>query len=43
MVLYCRAGYRSVLAQEEFVSAGLRGALSLEGGWRAWDQLVKKA
>ena len=43
IVLYCKSGYRSQLAQDEFVLAGLSGAVSLEGGWRAWEEHAKKA
>lgn len=40
-VLYCKSGYRSQLAQDEFVLAGLDGAVSLDGGYRDWAEQVK--
>ncbi len=35
MVLYCGAGFRSVLAAENISKMGYRKAVSLAGGWKA--------
>ena len=38
MVLYCGGGYRSALAAEAVGKMGYTHAISLDGGWRAWQQ-----
>lgn len=38
MVLYCGGGYRSALAADALRKMGYTGAISLDGGWRAWQQ-----
>ena len=38
MVLYCGGGFRSALAALELQKMGYRNAISLDGGWRAWNQ-----
>ena len=38
MVLYCGGGYRSALAAEALGKMGYTQAISLDGGWRAWQQ-----
>jgi len=38
MVLYCGGGYRSALAALELQKMGYTNAISLDGGWRAWNQ-----
>jgi rhodanese-related sulfurtransferase len=38
MVLYCGGGYRSALAALELKKMGYKNAISLDGGWRAWNQ-----
>ena len=38
MVLYCGGGYRSALAALELQKMGYANAISLDGGWRAWNQ-----
>ena len=38
MVLYCGGGYRSALAANELRKMGYTGAISLAGGWRAWNE-----
>jgi rhodanese-related sulfurtransferase len=38
MVLYCGGGYRSALAADELRKMGYTGVISLDGGWRAWNQ-----
>lgn len=37
MVLYCGGGYRSALAALELKKMGYSNAISLDGGWRAWN------
>ncbi len=38
VVLYCGGGYRSALAALELKKMGYTNAISLDGGWRAWNQ-----
>jgi rhodanese-related sulfurtransferase len=38
MVLYCGGGYRSALAAQELQKMGYHNVISLDGGWRAWNQ-----
>jgi len=38
MVLYCGGGYRSALAADALQKMGYSQAISLDGGWRAWQQ-----
>ena len=38
MVLYCGGGYRSALAADELQKMGYTNVISLDGGWRAWNQ-----
>jgi rhodanese-related sulfurtransferase len=38
MVLYCGGGYRSALVAESLGKMGYTGAISLDGGWRAWNE-----
>jgi rhodanese-related sulfurtransferase len=38
MVLYCGGGYRSALVAEALGKMGYTGAISLNGGWRAWNE-----
>jgi rhodanese-related sulfurtransferase len=38
MVLYCGGGYRSALAADALRLMGYTNAISLDGGWRAWQQ-----
>lgn len=37
MVLYCGGGYRSALAADALQKMGYKNAISLDGGWRAWN------
>ena len=37
LVLYCGGGYRSALAADALQRMGYSNAISLEGGWRAWQ------
>jgi rhodanese-related sulfurtransferase len=38
IVLYCGGGYRSALSAEALQKMGYTGVISLDGGWRAWQQ-----
>jgi rhodanese-related sulfurtransferase len=38
MVLYCGGGFRSALAADALRQMGYTNAISLDGGWRAWQQ-----
>jgi rhodanese-related sulfurtransferase len=38
MVLYCGGGYRSALAADALQNMGYSDVISLDGGWRAWQQ-----
>ena len=37
MVLYCGGGYRSALAADALQQMGYTDVISLDGGWRAWQ------
>ncbi len=37
MVLYCGGGYRSALVADALQKMGYTNAISLDGGWRAWN------
>jgi len=38
IVLYCGGGYRSALVAEALQKMGYSGVISLDGGWRAWNE-----
>jgi rhodanese-related sulfurtransferase len=38
MVLYCGGGYRSALVADALETMGYRNVISLDGGWRAWNE-----
>jgi len=38
LVLYCGGGYRSALAADALQKMGYTDAISLDGGWRAWNE-----
>ena len=38
LVLYCGGGYRSALAADALQQMGYTNAISLDGGWRAYQQ-----
>jgi rhodanese-related sulfurtransferase len=38
MVLYCGGGFRSALAADALQKMGYANVISLDGGWRAWQQ-----
>jgi rhodanese-related sulfurtransferase len=37
LVLYCGGGYRSALSADALGKMGYRNVISLDGGWRAWN------
>jgi rhodanese-related sulfurtransferase len=37
LVLYCGGGYRSALVADALQKMGYKNAISLDGGWRAWN------
>ncbi|HXP85967.1 MAG TPA: rhodanese-like domain-containing protein [Bryobacteraceae bacterium] len=37
MVLYCGGGFRSALVADTLRKMGYSNAISLDGGWRAWN------
>ncbi len=38
MILYCGGGYRSALAADNLQKMGYKNAISLDGGWKAWQK-----
>jgi rhodanese-related sulfurtransferase len=38
LILYCGGGYRSALVAEALQKMGYANAISLDGGWRAWNE-----
>jgi rhodanese-related sulfurtransferase len=38
LVLYCGGGFRSALAADALQKMGYENAISLDGGWRAWQE-----
>ena len=38
MVLYCGGGFRSALVADALQQMGYKNAISLDGGWRAWNE-----
>jgi rhodanese-related sulfurtransferase len=38
LVLYCGGGFRSALAADALQKMGYQSAISLDGGWRAWQE-----
>jgi rhodanese-related sulfurtransferase len=38
IVLYCGGGYRSALAADALRRMGYTDVISLDGGWRAWNE-----
>ena len=38
LVLYCGGGYRSALAADALQKMGYTQVISLDGGWRAWNE-----
>jgi rhodanese-related sulfurtransferase len=38
LVLYCGGGFRSALAADVLQKMGYTNVISMDGGWRAWNQ-----
>jgi rhodanese-related sulfurtransferase len=38
MVLYCGGGFRSALAADNLKKMGYENPISLDGGWRGWNE-----
>ena len=38
LVLYCGGGFRSALAADALQKMGYANVISLDGGWRAWNE-----
>ena len=38
LILYCGGGYRSAMAADNLQKMGYTNAISLDGGWRAWNE-----
>jgi len=38
IVLYCGGGYRSALAADALQKMGYTNAISMDGGWRGWNE-----
>jgi rhodanese-related sulfurtransferase len=38
LVLYCGGGFRSALAADALQKMGYQDVISLDGGWRAWNE-----
>lgn len=38
LVLYCGGGYRSALVADALQKMGYKNPISLDGGWRAWNE-----
>jgi len=41
IVLYCGGGYRSALAAVNLQKMGYTNVISMDGGWRGWQELKK--
>ncbi|HLN93145.1 MAG TPA: rhodanese-like domain-containing protein [Thermoanaerobaculia bacterium] len=39
IVLYCGGGYRSALSADVLQRMGYRNVLSMDGGWKRWNEL----
>jgi rhodanese-related sulfurtransferase len=39
IVLYCGGGYRTALAAENLQRMGYTNVVSMDGGWRRWNEL----
>ena len=38
IVLYCGGGFRSALAADNLQKMGYKNVLSMDGGWRGWNE-----
>ena len=37
IILYCGGGYRSVIAAESLMKMGYTNVISMDGGWKGWN------
>ena len=38
LILYCGGGFRSALAADNLQKMGYKNAISMDGGWRGWNE-----
>lgn len=38
LILYCGGGFRSALAADNLKKMGYKNAISMDGGWRGWNE-----
>ena len=38
IILYCGGGFRSALAADNLQKMGYRNVVSMDGGWRSWNE-----
>ena len=38
LILYCGGGFRSALSADNLIKMGYKNAISMDGGWRAWNE-----
>ena len=38
VILYCGGGFRSALAADNLKKRGYKNAVSMDGGWRGWNE-----
>ncbi|HUK52118.1 MAG TPA: rhodanese-like domain-containing protein [Candidatus Binatia bacterium] len=38
VILYCGGGFRSAIAAENLQRMGYKNAVSMDGGWRGWNE-----
>jgi rhodanese-related sulfurtransferase len=38
IILYCGGGFRSVLSADNLQKMGYQNVVSMDGGWRAWNE-----
>jgi rhodanese-related sulfurtransferase len=38
VILYCGGGFRSALAAENLQRMGYKNAVSMDGGWKSWNE-----
>ena len=39
IILYCGGGFRSALSAENLQKMGYKNVISMDGGWRRWNEL----
>ena len=42
IVLYCGGGFRSALAALNLKKMGYKNVISMDGGWRGWQELQEQ-